>query len=148
MGDGFKIFVERLKDGEREVLNETFSPAFICIDEPELRFEAPVRMEGEAFVCGDTFVISARVSTRAQIPCAICNEFTEVFLEIAKFDHAEKVDEVKGGVYNLAPLLRETILLEVPSRAECEGRCPHRETIEKYLFKESRSFPFESLGEE
>ncbi|MCP5470051.1 MAG: hypothetical protein H7A36_06060 [Chlamydiales bacterium] len=148
MDDAFKIFVERLKEGEPEVLEEVYAPTFMEIEEDELRFEAPIHLEGEAFVSGDSLVIIGQVTTRAKVPCAICNEFTEVSLELPNFTHTEKVDEVKSGVYNLAPILREAILLELPSKAECKGKCPDRERVEKYLAKGGESFPFESLGEE
>jgi cytochrome oxidase Cu insertion factor (SCO1/SenC/PrrC family) len=54
-------------------------------------------------------------------------------IEIDNFYHSEPLSEIKGAIYNFKDLLRETILLEVPSFAECEGNCPRRQEVSKYL---------------
>ena len=135
MDDAFKIYVERLKEGKPETLNESFAPTFMEVDEKELAFEAPIEVQGEAFVTDDALVISGQIKTKARIPCSICNELTEIEIEIPSFAHTENMSDVRAGVYNLAPVLREALLLELPSKVECGGACPERENIKKYLSK-------------
>jgi len=147
MDDRFKIFIERLREDGPERLNESFPPSFMEIEEAELAFESPIQMEGQALVADDALVIMATLSTTVKVPCVICNELCEVGLEIPSFEHTESVDEVKSGVYNMAPVLREALLLELPSRAECGGSCPEREKMKKYLSKRENNFPFQNLGE-
>ncbi|MCH9611296.1 MAG: hypothetical protein S4CHLAM81_07690 [Chlamydiales bacterium] len=148
MDDCFKIFVERLRDDGPETLEESLAPDFMQIEEEELAFEHPVQLSGLATVIDDALVISVSLSTKAKLPCSICNELCEVDLEIGRFEHTESVDEVKSGVYNMAPVLREALLLELPAKAECHGACPDRERIKKYLSKGDQNFPFQNLGEE
>ena len=148
MDDRFKIFVERLREDGPECLSEDLPPSFMEVEEEELTFKEPVRLDGTAMVADDALIITASLSTKATVLCSICNEPCEVSIEIPSFEHTESVDEVRSGVYNMAPVLREALLLELPTKAECGGKCPEREKIKKYLSNGKGSFPFESLGEE
>jgi hypothetical protein len=40
---------------------------------------------------------------------------------------------MKSGVFSLGPYIRETIFLNLPKYSECEGLCPERAVIKKYL---------------
>lgn len=139
MGDDrFKIFVHRLKEGEIESIEETFDPGFMGVDEEEIKFEAPVLVKGEAFVCGGNFVLRLGIKTSVDLLCSICNSRVSVALGIASLLHTQKVEEIRSGLFQMADLLREAILLELPHRAECNlGNCPEREEIKKYFSKES-----------
>ncbi|MCH9626938.1 MAG: hypothetical protein S4CHLAM2_05700 [Chlamydiales bacterium] len=134
MSDAFKIFVSRLRDGQKESIEESFSPAFLDIHEQELAFSVPVVVQGEAELAQDTLVLRLNIETEATLPCAICNQDVQVKLEIADSCYPVPVAEIKGDVFNLKGVLREAILLELPYRAECkQGKCPEREVLSKYF---------------
>ncbi len=134
MGDEFKIFVHRLKDGQKEKIEESLSPAFLEIHEEELAFKKPILLHGEAEFAEQTLVLRLGVETEATMPCAICNQDVQVKLNIPNFVHTVQLEEIKGDVYNFKEVLREAILLELPSRAECnEDNCPEREALSKFF---------------
>lgn len=140
MDDAFKIYVEQLRDGHEEKIHETFDPGFLDINEPDLRFDQPVELEGVAYLAEHELVLHWDIKAEAVVSCSICNEPVKVPLHIQNFYYSEPLAEIKSGVYNFKDLLRETILLEVPSFAECEGSCPRRKEYHKY-FKEPSSQP-------
>ena len=148
MDDRFKIFVERLKTSGPERIQERLPPAFVEIEEEGLLFEQPIEVNGEALVAGALFILSASLTTVVKMPCAICNTLCDVPLHVERVEHVENVDAVRSGVYNVAPLFREALLLELPARAECEGSCPARAEMQSYLSKGRENFPFQNLGEE
>jgi len=134
--DQFKIYPERLRDGHVERLHEVFPPDFIDVKEQELRFEHSVDVEGEAYLADDNLIIHLDIATIALMPCAICNEASEVPLEIKDFYHMEPLNEIHGAVFDLTDLLRETLLLELPKVVECNhGHCPQRQEVGKYFKK-------------
>lgn len=139
MDDAFKIFVEQLRDGHIEELNETLSPDFLDVHEKELAFPLPIKLKGQAYLAEDNLILKFNVSFDVQLPCVICNQSVICSKSIEGSYHSIPLDEVKTGVYNFRELLREVILLDVPRFAECnEGACPERKEIAKYL-KESSS---------
>jgi uncharacterized metal-binding protein YceD (DUF177 family) len=136
MGDEFKIFVHRLKDGQKEIIEETLSPAFMDIHEKDLAFNVPVKIHGEAECADQALVLRLYVVTEATMPCAICNENIQVKLEIPDLCHTEEFGDIKGDVFDFKDILREAVLLELPSRAECgNGNCPQREVLAKHFFR-------------
>lgn len=134
MGDEFKIFVHRLKEGQKEIIEEILPPAFLDIHEKDLAFNVPVKIRGEAEFVDQALVLRLAVETEATMPCAICNGLVQVPLSIAQFCHTEELANIKGDVFNFKDTLREAILLELPHRAECNsGQCPDRENLAKYF---------------
>lgn len=140
MDEAFKISVEPLRDGGQEKIHEQLDSAFLDIKESSLVFDKPVWLEGVAYIAGEELVLHWDIRTEALISCSICNEPVRVFLHIPNFYYSEPVKEIKSGIYNYKDLLRETILLEIPSFAECaEGSCPKRKEYQKYLTEPSTS---------
>ncbi|MBA2726669.1 MAG: hypothetical protein H0U49_00650 [Parachlamydiaceae bacterium] len=134
MDDSFKIFIEQLRDGRTEEIEESHSPDFLDINEDELKFKRDVLFEGQAYLADDNLLIHLKIETFATVPCSICNNPVEVKIEIPNFYHMEPVAEIKTGTFDFAEVLREAILLEVPRFAECgNGQCPEREKIAKFL---------------
>lgn len=134
MGDEFKIFVHRLKDGQKETIEETLSPEFLDIHEKDLAFSVPVKIHGEAECVDQALMLRLHIKTEATMPCAICNENVQVKLEVPAFWHTEEFENIKGDVFNFKDILREAVLLELPPRAECNhGSCPQREILAKYF---------------
>ncbi len=134
MDDAFKIFVDQLKDGETESLSEELPPVFLDVNEKDLTFRDPVRLEGEAYLAQDSLILHFSIHTEVQLPCSICNEVVKVPIRIENSYHAIPLEEIKSGIYNMTELLRENILLEIPLFAECnEGSCPKRKDLKKFF---------------
>ena len=141
MGDeGFKIFVEQLREGHTEEIAEEFSPEFLDVHEAELVFSKPVKVKGQVYLADEMLVLHFDIATTAILPCSVCNEPVAIDLSVEGFYHAVPLSEIKGGIYDLREIIRETILLEVPLLAECrQGKCPQRKAMKKFLKKEGSS---------
>ena len=133
MNDAFNIYVKQLRGGETEHLNESLPPDFLGINEKDLAFKDNVCVEGDAYLADNELILHLNIAANAIVPCAICNEDVDVEIAIEDFYHAVPLSEVKTGIYNLSDILRETILLEVPAIAECQGDCPRRKDVQKYM---------------
>lgn len=146
MDDFFKIYIEQLRDGREEQINEKLDPSFLDVQEPDLIFEKPVELEGVAYLAEHELVLKWNIRAEAIMPCSICNEPVKTLIDICDFYYSEPVSEIKTGVYNFKNLLRETILLEIPPFIEChEGQCPKRQEYQKYL-KEPSNPPSDEEG--
>jgi uncharacterized metal-binding protein YceD (DUF177 family) len=140
MDERFKIYIDQLRDGEVENLLEEFSPEFLDVNEPDLKFIDPINLRGEAYLAENMLMLHLDIKTACMIPCSICNESVKVPIEIIGFYHAVPLDEIKGGIFYFQEMLRETILLNTPILAECnQGKCPQRTSLQKYLKPESSS---------
>lgn len=146
-----KIYVDRLKDGHTEQVNELLDPSVLDIQEQELSFSRAVEVTGEAYLAEDHLVFHFQIAAAADIPCAICNETFSYPLSVDCY-HTEQLEELKSSVFNGTEAIREAILLQVPPFAEChEGKCPERKNISKFLKKEVEKpephvqFPFSNL---
>ena len=54
--------------------------------------------------------------------------------------------ELKEEIYNYGPLLREDLILKLPSFVECkDGNCPERENIKKFIKGKDTYFPFNNF---
>lgn len=134
MNDAFKIYVDQLRDGHEEIIHEMFEPDFIDINEKDLKFKKPVQVEGKAYMADDSLVLNFDITTEASLLCTVCNTVVPAEIKIHNFYHAVPLDEIKGGIYYMQDILRETILLETPNFQECNGgNCPEREKLSKYL---------------
>ena len=133
----FRIYVERLRDGQTETLKESFPSDFLEVHEKDLSFPGPVEIEGEAYIADEMLILHMDIKAAALIPCIICSEPVQVEIAIPGFYHAVPLAEIKTGVYSFMELLREIVLLETPSLAECRaGKCPQRQELQKYFKKE------------
>lgn len=134
MDDTFRIFVNRLKEGREERIEETLSPEFLDVHEAELKFQAPVFLKGSATVADEVLVLIFSIETEVNMPCAICNKEVKVKISIPDFCHTERLSEIKGSVFNYQEVLRQGVLLELPYIAECNGGdCPERAFLAQYL---------------
>ena len=133
MDDRFKIYIDRLRDDQPESWEGEFSPEFMETEEQELHFRKPVQVKGQAQVTDGELLVTMRLCAKAEIPCSICNEKTEVAIAPETIVHMLPISEVKGAVFNWAPVAREAILLEVPGYAECGGNCPRRPEMERHM---------------
>lgn len=139
MDDLFKIIISHLKDGQTEKIRAEAPPSFLEVDEPELSFDKPVRVSGDAYIAGEELVLHLNAGTTAIIPCSICTRPVALEVTTQPFYHIVPLGEIKGNEYNFGEIIRENLLIEVPSFTECEGNCPERENIKNYLKPEGES---------
>jgi len=135
MEDAFKIYVEQLRDGHVEELNESYDPSFLEIDEKDVSFMDPVLLRGRAYLADDELILHLNIETQVILPCVVCNDRVKVPLALHDNIQAIPLSEIKGGILNIKKLLREVILLDTPVFAECGGKCPRRTEISQYLKK-------------
>lgn len=143
--DVFNIYIEQLRDGQVEKIDEVLDPGFLDVDEADLSLKSPVQLYGEAYLADHELVLHWNIRTEARVPCVMCNELVAVPLVIDNFYASEMVAEIKSGVFNYRELLRETILLEVPPFVECcSGSCPKRQELSHYIKVSSDRFAEEN----
>ena len=136
--DLFKIYVEQLREGSVEEIEESFSPEFLDVHERDLSFKVPVKIAGQAYLADEMLVLHFDIQTVATLPCLVCNAPVAVKIAIKGFYHAVPLNEIKNGVFNFRDILRETILLETPLLAEChQGQCAQRQVLQKYFKKDN-----------
>ena len=151
MSDAFMIYLDRLKDETVQKISLELSPEFFDVNEPDLIFQDPTQVNGEAYLAEDDLVLHLTASTTARMPCSICNKMTSIPLAIKGFYHTESISSLKTAIYDLRPPLREALLLELPKSAECPGGCKERGDIAPYLQEEKADnssetyFPFSDL---
>jgi uncharacterized metal-binding protein YceD (DUF177 family) len=142
MLEAMKVYIDRLRDGHTEVFDAEVDPSFLEVDEPELTFRHPVKLVGKAYLAHDELVLNLTLSTQATVPCAICNDLFAYPIAVQDIVHVEPLSAVTKGIFDMSPVVREAILLEVPLVAECHGGiCPERKEIEKFLKKEEAIVP-------
>jgi uncharacterized metal-binding protein YceD (DUF177 family) len=151
MDNPFQIWIDRLKTGQSQLINESFKPDFLDIREEELQLNSPVIVLGEAYVTESELILRLKASTKAHMPCAVCNQMIPVELSIKDFYHAQPLSEIPSGIYDYQTALREALLIELPGYVECnQGKCPDRKVIAPYLrsekkVEENTHFPFSNL---
>lgn len=129
-----KIYIDRLRKGASETIDLSLEPGFMSVNEKDLVFDEPIKLNGEAYLAEDDLVIKISIHTTAKITCSICNKLSPYPVAIEDLTHIVPVEEIKGHIFNLPPFIREAILLEVPFVVECSnGKCPERSQIQKFL---------------
>lgn len=127
-----KIYIDRLKEGQKEEIDETLPPDFLGVAE----CTSPLIIKGQAYLAEQELVLQLDVNTKAHLPCVICNQAVEVPLVIKKMYMAIPTSEIKGAVFDAKAMVREMTLLEMPTFVECnQGACSTREEISSYLKK-------------
>ncbi len=136
--DSFRIYVDQLRDGQVEELDEFFSPAFLDVDEKDLKFVDPVYIAGQAYLADDMLVLHLDIKTFACIPCRICNNAVKINIDLRGSYFAIPLNEIKTGIFDFREMLREAVLLEIPTLAEChQGNCPERQVMQNFFKKET-----------
>jgi uncharacterized metal-binding protein YceD (DUF177 family) len=152
--ENLKIYIDRLKDGQAQKIEETLAPDFLDVKEEELFFETPVQVRGEVYLADDHLVIHLDMETSATMPCSICNSAISIPIVVKNSYHTEPLKEIKSATYDVAERVRETILLQTPLFTECNGgKCPEREHLKKFLKPDEKPsdpgdivhFPFADL---
>lgn len=134
--DQFKIYVDQLRDGHVAQIDEKADCAFLAVDEERLSFKNPVCVRGECYLAGDELVFHLTIHVVSVLPCIICNDPVEVPVDIANGYEAIPLSSIPHGIFYMHEMVREAILLETKTFAEChEGHCPHRQDMGPYLKK-------------
>ncbi len=140
MIEEFKIYIDRLQDGNVQKVEGSFDPAVLGVDEEQLQFHHPISIQADAYATDDHLVINLSASTAATIPCAICNEPTSTLVSCEHSYITVPLEEIKGAVYDFGAALREGLLIEVPHTVECHnGMCPGRETLKQFFRPEEEA---------
>ncbi|MFZ0566060.1 MAG: hypothetical protein WAM28_07740 [Chlamydiales bacterium] len=148
MSDILDIYVHHLSEGHQEKIEKMLPPDYLGIHEAEAAIRAPVTVIGEMELTDGILILKLAVQTEAIMPCIICNREVQVSISVPTFCHTEEIRNIKKGIFNYKEILREEILLALPSTAECnEGQCPGRAAIAKYFSNNQKkdSHPFEDL---
>ncbi len=151
MEERFKLYLDRMGDGEPVPLTGTYPPELFEVEETDLTFRKPVQVTGQAYTTDDHLVLHFDAQAVAHIPCSICNEWVEVPLQVKGVYETIPLSEIEGYFFDFHLPLREALLLELPPVAECKGKCPQRETLAPFmrhqaqLQDEKPNFPFSDL---
>lgn len=151
MNSSFQIWIDRLKSGQNQLINESFAPDFLDVREEELQLNSPVIVTGVAYLTESELILRLNASTKVMMPCAICNRMIELDLSIKDCYHAQPIEKINSGIYDYRDLLRESLLIELPQYVECnQGKCPDRKIIAPYMREKQKEepnthFPFSTL---
>lgn len=135
----FRIYVERLRHDKREQIQLEVAPGFLEVNDQFLSFTESVVVKGEAYLANDALVIHLEITAQAVVPCTICNAPVQIEVQIPDFYHVEPLEDIKTGFFDFKQVVREAILLEAPTFAECNnGSCSKRKEMAKYLAHEKK----------
>jgi uncharacterized metal-binding protein YceD (DUF177 family) len=146
-----KIYVDRLKHGQSEKIDITVPSDFLEIKEEELSFREPVHIRIEAYLANEHLITHLDIETAAFLPCSICNTQVRIPLASKGLYLSTPLSEIKNAVFDTTDEIRESVLLQAPLFAECNGgNCPERKNIKQFLEKtiqekksiEEKYFPF------
>lgn len=147
MKENVKIYVDRIRDGEAEAIQEQLTPLFMDIHEDEMRFHDTVSLEGTAYVTDDWLILRLNVHTTVELTCSVCNSKFNFEIAITDLMHEEPLENIRDKTFDLLPVVRENVLLAVPFYPQCGiTSCLHRKEIEPYLKKDHpTNSPFKDL---
>ncbi len=132
--DYYKIYVDQLREGKVEQIDRQFPIELLDVNETELTFSGKIHVTGEVYQSSDSLVLHLNMEVSGVIPCSICNEQVTVPLSIKGLYHVVPVNEIKGHIFDMRPIVRENILINTPQFAECDGgNCQERSSISQYL---------------
>ncbi|MGC1878166.1 MAG: hypothetical protein WA347_02500 [Rhabdochlamydiaceae bacterium] len=153
--ENLKIYIDRLKGTQTLKIEETLSPDFLEVDEEDLLFDEAILIKGEAYVADEHLVIHLNIETTACLPCSICNHPIQVPVALKNIYLTKTLTEIAGAIYDITDEVRESILIQTPLFAECNGgKCPEREHLKQFLKPEQTTgddivhFPFADLDKE
>ncbi len=154
LADKFKIYVDRLRNGKREKLEESVPSDFLVVEGDEISFDETVELDGEAYLAEDHLVLHIDATVACQLPCSMCNEPVKAEIMVRGFYHVEPAEKIKSGVFDYSDSLREALLLEAPRFIQCNGgSCKSRKELSPYLRDQKKesgmeSHPFSELTAE
>jgi len=150
MANPLTIYIDRLKAGATFDISEVVGPECLELqEEDEVSSHAPITISGRAYIAEEFLILTLNIQAELEMPCALCSETFSYPLHLKDVLHEEPIKNIKHGVYNYAPVIREAVLLEIPFYPQCGGKvCLKRKEFEKYLKKETKEeeyHPFQGL---
>jgi len=140
-----RIELDKLEGGEGR-FEHRYEPGEIVLDEEHARLTEPPQVEGLIARKGSEYVLSGKVTARAKVDCDRClkaldipveTEFSVEYVPEQEYESSEVAElhdeDLSQSVFrenriDLDELVREQILLALPTRAlctdECKGLCP------------------------
>lgn len=136
-----RIGVENLREGA-EAFSHSYAPGEVELEDEGARLVAPAEVEGEASLKGEEVRVRGRITTEAELLCDRCAAPQRAPLEV-EFDtrfiprsvaagETENVELLtedmglaayEGDAVDVDELVREQILLALPSRNLCREDC-------------------------
>jgi len=129
----YKIYIDRLAGGKVETIDENLDPSVMKVTDDFLFFDQPVKITGKVYLAEDFLVLNLNIETKYKAPCKICSETLEKPFLMEGVYLTEEVSNVRAKVFDATGLIRDTIFLEIPDYHECEGNCPMRKQLKKFL---------------
>ena len=143
-----KIFIDRLANEGDFQQNGELDASVLGLKKDDA-LSGNILYNLKAYLADEHLVLNFDASCQLKLPCTVCNEFTSYNIDLKKQSALEPLNEVKKGVYDASQCIRDAILLQVPPYYECQGNCPERESIKKYLkaaHTDNESYnPFQNL---
>ncbi len=136
------LYIDRLKAAEYKDFSLTASPCIMESPDNEASFKEDLLITGAATLSTDHLILNIAIDTQVINYCTICNEPISHPLHIEEKHMAFSLSKMKSGVFSLKSTVRELVFLNLPRFSECEGKCPERAAIEKYLI--NRDHPREN----
>lgn len=134
MSDLLKIYIDRLRNGQTERFEGQAAPAILELEDPEVQALCPIDFSVKAYLSYNELIVDLMVKTYVTIPCALCNEKESICIEVRHHQEVIPISEIKGQIYDITQLLREAVILNLPSFIRCgKDHCKNLQTIEKYL---------------
>jgi uncharacterized metal-binding protein YceD (DUF177 family) len=145
------VYIERLREGKVELIEEKIDPARLDIAEEDFICKEPIEMKAEVYLVDTWLIVKMSFTTQVTLSCSFCNEPFVFPIEVKDEQYEESLEEIKDSVLDLLPLIREALFLEIPFYPQCGNTvCRNRDEIEKYLKKEESKgdeyhLPFEAI---
>ena len=147
------IYVERLRDGRVLQIDEKIDPKILDITDSDVCFSEPITITGKVYIVEDFLLVQLTICANMQLTCSVCNDLFCYPITISGTTIEMALDEITDAVFDLFPVVRESVLLEIPFYPQCVGAsCKNRHTLDCYFTHESFSKeknthfkPFENL---
>jgi uncharacterized metal-binding protein YceD (DUF177 family) len=134
------ISVSQLQRGAVVPFTVEAPASLLELEEEEVVPLETVKISGRAYLLEQDLIAHFDAETKVKMPCAICNEWVTVPLKVTESVQTIPTSEVGFNGYDLAPLVREELILALPQFVECnEGNCPKRKELKKSRAKSSNN---------
>jgi len=135
----FSLNIHSLSENEPILIDGKFDPSFLDVDEKEVKFKDPVEIKGKIYLASDDLILDVSAKTYVTMPCSICNEQIKYLLDIKNYIYTQPLTEITQANYDYSEIIRQAVILELPTKVECNNNCPERENIAPYLKKENNN---------
>lgn len=132
------IAVSQLQRGAVAHFTVEAPAALLELEEEEVVPLETIKISGRAYLLEQDLIAHFSAETKVKMPCVICNESVVVPLKVTEVVQTMPTSEIGFDGYDLAPLIREELILALPQFVECiEGNCPKRKELKQSRAKSS-----------